>query len=204
MGWTHTYKNWKTIQEFFENNFTSSDESKIKFEVLDSSLVNRVEAYAAVKQINLVTGTEEVFAVTYLVKFMRGYFDFGYKSMDETCGPGMYNCPERIMKLLTPTTYEYAIEWRKTMWEKINERKKLCKQLKIGAYFYMDFGKKDESLLIVRDRNVNYIYCNYVFVNNERITFSNLFRLKMKQLTNYNIKYIPAKDLDMKLKELNV
>jgi hypothetical protein len=202
MGWTYYYKNWKTIQEFFEKQFRTDSEN-IKFTVLDSSLVNRQEAYAAIKYQDIESNKEYVFAATYLVRFNRGYYNFGYKDMDESCGPGMYNCPERIMKLLTPTESNYAIEWRKKMWEIINKRKYLAKTLKIGTYFYIKIDNK-KILHMVTDRNINYIFIREVIENTKYNTnlLGELYKLKIKSLHNYDIEYIEAKDLEMKIKDL--
>jgi len=39
---------------------------------------------------------------------------WGYvKFIDEECGPLHYDCPKRILDKLSPTTHEYALEWRK-------------------------------------------------------------------------------------------
>jgi len=43
--------------------------------------------------------------------------------MTETMGPYQYDCPERILKLLTPTDNEYALKWRERCWENIRKRK---------------------------------------------------------------------------------
>jgi len=55
------------------------------------------------------------------------YHNFGYKDMEEPMGPYYYNCPERILKLLTPTTNEYALKWRKKCWERIKRLKSMPK-----------------------------------------------------------------------------
>ncbi|MDN5375448.1 MAG: hypothetical protein PWQ39_488 [Thermacetogenium sp.] len=39
-------------------------------------------------------------------------------------GPYCYDCPERILKLLTPTENEWANEWRRKCWERIEAKKK--------------------------------------------------------------------------------
>lgn len=62
--------------------------------------------YAAVK----VLATGEVFAGVTIVK--RTKSELAKKTMDETCGPGSYDCPEKVFKLLTPTASKWAIEWR--------------------------------------------------------------------------------------------
>ena len=52
------------------------------------------------------------------------YYNIGYKDMEESEGPYYYNCPERILKLLTPTSNEYALRWRKKCWERIERCKR--------------------------------------------------------------------------------
>ena len=44
---------------------------------------------------------------------------FGYKDMDETEGPGYYDCPAGILDLLSPTESVWANEWR----QKCRERR---------------------------------------------------------------------------------
>jgi hypothetical protein len=67
--------------------------------------------YAAVKY----KDTGEVFAAVFLTStYRKDYHNFGYKDMDETCGPGAAyaKCPVGILALLTETDNEFAIEWR--------------------------------------------------------------------------------------------
>lgn len=51
-----------------------------------------------------------VFAAVFLTQVYKG--DWGYKDMDETMGPNQSNCPKGILDLLSPTTSQYALEWR--------------------------------------------------------------------------------------------
>lgn len=44
----------------------------------------------------------------------KEYCNFGYKDMDESCGPFQHDCPVSILNLLSPTEYEYAAKWRET------------------------------------------------------------------------------------------
>lgn len=72
------------------------------------------------------SGKKEVVALVCLLQFSpndRAGYNFGYKDMDETCGPNECDCPERILKLLTPTDHEYAKKWRERCWENIRKRK---------------------------------------------------------------------------------
>lgn len=65
--------------------------------------------YAAVQR----TDTGVVFAAVFLTSTKRspGY-NFSYKPMTEGEGPSARECPAHILDLLTPTTNNYAVEWR--------------------------------------------------------------------------------------------
>ena len=53
----------------------------------------------------------------------RDYYNFGYKDMDETMLPCFYDCPVRILKLLTPTDNANANEWRHRCMEAAAKKK---------------------------------------------------------------------------------
>lgn len=106
MGWT----SFEMKKGELKNWFINSWEYEGNFKVLDFALVHFRNAYGAIK--NLKTG--EVFATMYLVTWSpNSGYNFSVKEMDESVNPYYYDCPLRIMKLLTPTDHEYAIEWRK-------------------------------------------------------------------------------------------
>ena len=44
------------------------------------------------------------------------YYNFTYKDMDETMGPGAVHAPRRVLEALTPTDHEYANQWRTACW----------------------------------------------------------------------------------------
>lgn len=132
MGTTCTHKpKGMTVAEFFIDHgvLRWGDNLPHTYRVLDSALVNLREFYAAIEQVHKQTGERRVWAAVILVTFYRpsraGYMpeNFCYKDMDESMGPYHTNCPERILKLLTSTEHEYAIEWRQRCWAKINRRK---------------------------------------------------------------------------------
>jgi hypothetical protein len=59
--------------------------------------------------------TQEIFAIVCLTRFNRRNKEgliFGYKDMTEHMGPCESACPRHILDLLTPTTHEYALDWR--------------------------------------------------------------------------------------------
>ena len=80
-------------------------------EVLKSAMVGTTY-YAAVKT-TYRDGKSTVWAAIFLTKTGCGtYGNFGYKDMDETCGPAECQCPKGILNLLTETDSTYAKEGR--------------------------------------------------------------------------------------------
>ena len=70
------------------------------------------------------------------------YFNLRYKDMDETMGPGPDNCPASILKLLSPTDHEWALDWRKRCREKAEQKKSptALPNLPIGARIRVTYG----------------------------------------------------------------
>lgn len=145
MGWTTTYKpKGEPVLDFFMRNgvLRWGDDNPNTYRVLDSALVNMSTFYAAVEQVNKATGERRVWAAVILVRFGRDPYNrdnnFSWKDMDETMGPCESHCPERILKLLTPTDNEYALGWRKACWANI-EKRKARKNLPVGTV--LKYGK---------------------------------------------------------------
>jgi hypothetical protein len=69
----------------------------------------------AVKRTEKATGSFYVFAAVILISNTQKH-GFGYKEMDESVGPYECDCPDRIMRLLSPIedipSPSYAAEWR--------------------------------------------------------------------------------------------
>jgi len=105
--------------------------------VLASSLVRFHTWYAAVERIEKGSNSREVIAIVVLVRKSPRYPEFTYKDMDEGCGPVERECPEKILKLLTPTTSKYALSWRADCWNRI-KNKKLRKPIKTGYHLILD------------------------------------------------------------------
>lgn len=124
MGWTYTFKPKSvSVREFFEEKFNYKEENGKYGKVLDSAVVNLRTAYIAY-EMGDAQGKREVIAVVCALDYApNDPYNFGYKDMDETMGPYRYDCPERILKLLTPTEHEWAKEWREKCWERIRAKK---------------------------------------------------------------------------------
>lgn len=167
MGWSCTYRTpGQPLAEFFvEHGVLSwSSDAPRQYEVLDSALVHLREFYVALKVTDKATGEYYVTALVILVKLGRedrNGFNCCYKTMDESWGPYQTNCPERILKLLTPTDDANSKEWRRTCWEKIEKRKlvpPLRKDVVLNFRTPIPFssGKQDRLVVTsVKGRRVN-------------------------------------------------
>ena len=128
MGWTTTYKpKGEPILDFFirEGVLTWSDDNPNTYRVLDSALVNMSTFYAAIEKTNTATGERQVWAAVILVRHYPKdpHYNFGWKDMAESMSPVECSCPERILKLLTPTDYQSSNEWRAACWANVEKRK---------------------------------------------------------------------------------
>jgi hypothetical protein len=121
MGWLFTHKpHGMSVKDFFEENFNYNRDGRYG-RILDCAVVKRT-AYIAYEA-GSDDGNRSVFGVVCLLDYRpKECHNFGYKDMDETMGPYFYDCPERILKLLTPTENEYALEWREKCWERIRSQ----------------------------------------------------------------------------------
>ncbi|MFH7321452.1 DUF6927 domain-containing protein [Desulfurivibrio sp. D14AmB] len=131
MGWTFTHRGETPIKEFLTGRI-NCENSHGKWTVLDIAIVKMRTAYMAVEIFrrnekgDLDQATRRVVAFVFLLSYQRNdYHDTGYKDMDETVGPYESECPERILKMLTPTTNEQALAWRQRCWTRLSERKKV-------------------------------------------------------------------------------
>lgn len=129
MGWTFTHKDSSlTTREFFERQFNHDKPAENIRGKIIAFAATWTTAYMAYEQI--IGDTRKVFAIVCLLRHIPRAIDgynFGYKDMDESMGPNESKCPKTILELLTPTEYEYAIEWRKRCWDRIKKRESLPK-----------------------------------------------------------------------------
>lgn len=119
MGWLIGSRPYGPVKDHMDEKFTWETDS-IVTRVLDSAIVNIREYYAAVERKHKDTGKVEVFAA--VCQLYSSRTEFGYKDMDESVGPGIRNCPRRILELLTEPYNAYAQEWRDDCWARIKRR----------------------------------------------------------------------------------
>lgn len=109
MGWITLHRDkGQSHDNFFRAEFPTM--LKEQGEILASSTIKGVY-YAAVRQLD----TEQVWAlVIFTQRFPnnRNGHNFGYKEASEEAGIGDHDAPAKVLDLLTPTTNEYALEWR--------------------------------------------------------------------------------------------
>jgi len=122
MGWTFQHMNKGAVGKYFADNLTW-DTDKVSTKLLRGGLKSFREYYGAVETTDKATGVKTVWAYIGLVQWVKNdHNNFGVKDMDETCGPYAYNCPKKILELLTPTDNEYANKWRQANWDRINSK----------------------------------------------------------------------------------
>ena len=122
MGWWFQYKpSDMSVKEFFEKEFNGE-----KIKVLDCKVVNFKTAYLAIQ--NPLT----IFGCVCLLEYKHNeHCNFGYKDMDESMEPYYYECPESILKLLSPLSDDPkddgARRWREQCYKNIKKNKALGK-----------------------------------------------------------------------------
>jgi hypothetical protein len=110
-----------------------SAKAALEFEFPESDLVSRVVAcsrlgnvvYAAVRGSAVGEG---VWGLVLLCEREDGML--WTKPIDETMGPSEAHCPAKILDLLSPTTNEHALDWRKACRENLLKK---AMQVKISA-----------------------------------------------------------------------
>lgn len=149
MGWDFEYCSGTPskayVKERMEDTFTWEKEDGTKLTILKSVIVGSAW-YGALETVK-PNGTITVTAVTAMLSIRHG--EWGCKVMDETEGPYLYECPDSILNMLTPTDNAYAMEWRKTC-RVYTKKKKRLKELPFGAIISIPWGDGDTMTLTKR------------------------------------------------------
>jgi len=142
MGWDgNSLWDFGNMKDYMKKNYNWSNEFSTS-KLLDYAVVNRQTVYAAIETTDRF-GVRTVWADVILFRFTRT--DYMKKDIEESMGPGEDDCPLRILKLLTPTTKEYALDWRKRCYERIALSKF---KMKAGAVFVHKAKPSDTVTLI--------------------------------------------------------
>lgn len=156
MGWTfyQRNKNAETNAEHFGSKFDS------RYKIIAHGTVEGV-FYAAVRD----QTTGEVSAYVALTRWTRDpQYNFGYKDMDENCGPGDHKAPKSVLNALTPTTHEDALAWRANCRRYHAQRDFLRQHLKPGirvrlthTQFFTDGTRTDTFTYTRRGRGHGFL-----------------------------------------------
>lgn len=151
MGWMFTYKPSSIdAVDYLRERVLDCDNESGTWKTLAASKVGSV-VYAAVERLVKASGDRYVFAAVILTRSSKRdpRHNFGWKDMDESMFPYQADCPERILKLLTPTSDENSLSWRQACREKRRHRAERKKRLaaimpgavlKFDAPIYFSFG----------------------------------------------------------------
>lgn len=146
MGWT-SFSMRGNVKEWFKNHIEEGNTLR----VLDVAIVKYTQLYAAVEIIE----TKQIFAAAYMLSFSpKSYYNFSYKDMEESCGPYIDECPERILKLLSPLSDDdetYAKNWRERCWKRIENKKKLKGNHIFKSNDYVSFANGFEFIYFKKE-----------------------------------------------------
>lgn len=138
MGWLHEFNatEWKMVggnrvvdrQKELDRQYTwdakYSDGKVYKtYRMLKSAMVGSVY-YGAIEVRDVATGSAKVCGVITLTCGKCKYDGtlWGHKDMDETMEPYYYDCPAKILALLTPTDDDRANAWRNKCRERLRKK----------------------------------------------------------------------------------
>lgn len=129
MGWDGVYmacpKGKERMEYALKGYNWETDLAKAR--VLDSAMVGTT-VYAAIELTVKKTGEKRVRGAVILTDYDKRDGCFLTKHMSEDMGPNYWECPKRILKLLTPTDSEWANQWRENCYKqlaKMAERRKV-------------------------------------------------------------------------------
>jgi hypothetical protein len=137
MGWLYQYDPVDDPVDHLTRKFICEDDQRT-LPPLDGARVGNT-VYFAVRTTIKESGHSYVFAVVILIS-NTAKDGFGYKDMDETAGPCQCDCPDRIMRLLSPIDElpraGYAADWRARVAERKTQQRQQRekrKTLRIGS-----------------------------------------------------------------------
>lgn len=170
MGWTF-YDAWtdlhgKVDRKYECDRLCTWDNEDTSGRVLKSTMRGSVY-YGAYEWTNKKTNEVKNIGIVILTSSDKAHgFNFGYKDMTESMGPGYYDCPKSIIDLLSPTENEYAIEWRKKCIENAeNKKKSWLKKVAIGEKII--FTRHDGKELVLVKHAPAYQFKTWFWYNPE-------------------------------------
>ncbi len=115
MGWTGYHRTpGESDRDHLARELCTFADGRVGWTILDSTTVKGT-FYAAVRVEEAGAGFSPagtVFGLVVLQQRRRGYENYYRKEIEESSGPGDFDCPDRILDLLSPTESQWALEWR--------------------------------------------------------------------------------------------
>ena len=112
MGWTSSHRSSaQSVKDYLADEINQAGKTT-SFKVLDIAIVKRNTAYLAVEKTDRDSGKSDVFAMVILIRYGRDHFNITTKEMSEDMGPFYYDCPARVLDMLTPTNNTESRMWR--------------------------------------------------------------------------------------------
>lgn len=117
MGWTTTHRDAGIRHlDWFRREFNLFDSKGSRLLALTSV---GTTLYGALRK----DESDDVVGIVILTRRQpAAYFNFGYKEMDENMLPYYFECPAKILAMLTPTEHKGALEWRARCQEEVDRR----------------------------------------------------------------------------------
>lgn len=111
MGWTGLYRHpGMSDREFFEKEFP---DGLGKWGHIVACSTKNGAFYAAIQNHeDHPSRPNETWALVVLVQRGKGQYNFHYKDMSEDMGPAVDEASAAVLDALSPTTHEYAVQWR--------------------------------------------------------------------------------------------
>ena len=126
MGWLYQSDPVDDPVAHLIRKFTYEDDTHALQPLKGARVGNTV--YLAVRSTDKSTGRAFVLAGVILISNTKKH-GFGYKDQDEVMGPCQYDCPDRIMRLLSPVadlpSVGFAAEWRAKVAAHRDEQRRL-------------------------------------------------------------------------------
>ena len=133
MGWSETVAHHFTKGGNVDRKAECDSLFSEKYKVVKSRMVGSVY-YAAVECSGEVFG----YVMHTSLRTENWWYIFRYKGIHENAGPGECDCPKSILDLLTPTDSDYANEWRRKCYARL-ERTRLS-DLPVGTEIEYSIG----------------------------------------------------------------
>ena len=123
MGWTFFNDNGLSVGEICTREFTSTNPAGDRWSVVDQS--TRGSVWYAIGRLDRVGQPPVFYGLVWLTSRRGG--QFGYKDMDESCGPYYWDCPARLLDQLdklAPNPPGSALDWRARCRAKLFDKRK--------------------------------------------------------------------------------